>query len=497
MFVHTGCKHPDNVYVAKFELESAGYHAGSSFSIKKNDQEVFTNTVSGNCRGLNVAIFDAVTSELTQVGQFDTSESDAAADQFAEFIENAAIGDIVTIAACDDANYKLNYRAKNACKMVGSQLIDKLRYRDSWALIGIKGVRPGTAVEKVDASVRVKISSLVRLQPDWQFGLRITARSAGFHAGNFAEISVNGKAVSIPGDVYNRGLNVVAFDGKSGKVLHSVFYDTYASPSRAEMFASMVDSLPDGAVVAIAIKDEGTVSLGHNGRAACESLGSGLIQCAKFRDSWAIVGVKGVSSGSVPEVLSGHTTAQATLWLPTAFNPDNFKGCSVVVQSSGLGKGAKSEIIVNGVPTQQQYLRGITVSVVNKKCAVERSRTFDTYVSAKQAQQLATMINGIPKGTLVMATIWDEGTQQLTEEAKEALESIGSALIHNVGFRESWGIIGRKGVSPGSVPEIMDRRGTIAMHAWVSPSGTGDAESTIPLRCMLDLEDPKCVCVAK
>ena len=83
---------------------------------------------------------------------------------------------------------------------------------------------------------------------------------------------------------------------------------------------------------------------------------------------------------------------------------------------------------------------------------VERTVTYDTYITG-QSSRLADFLVSVPTGRIVVACVWDEAQYSLTEAAKVALESIGSALIRSITHRDAWAIVGRKGAAPGSVPE--------------------------------------------
>ena len=102
-------------------------------------------------------------------------------------------------------------------------------------------------------------------------------------------------------------------------------------------------------------------------------------------------------------------------------------------------------------------------------CAISRVHTFDTHYSTSASQDLVTFLSALPEGQVVIATVFDEANYQLSENAKISLEGIGSAMIRNVGFRDAWAIIGRKGAAKGSVPEIYDAN--TASIGYSSPKG--------------------------
>lgn len=77
----------------------------------------------------------------------------------------------------------------------------------------------------------------------------------------------------------------------------------------------------------------------------------------------------------------------------------------------------------------------------------------DTFGDVNASDSLAAIINTLENNTFILAAIADEGSVQLTEIAHLAIESIGSQYTRQIGRRDSWAIIGRKGAPIGSVPE--------------------------------------------
>ncbi|MBD3376695.1 hypothetical protein GF406_16790, partial [candidate division KSB1 bacterium] len=97
------------------------------------------------------------------------------------------------------------------------------------------------------------------------------------------------------------------------------------------------------------------------------------------------------------------------------------------------------------------------------------SKTYDTYRDSVNANQMAEKIRTLEPGSIVLLAISDEGSLNMTENAYQALESLGSTMCRKVGGRDSWALIGKKGAAPGSVPE-----------AWVkSTLGTASVSDTL------------------
>ena len=137
----------------------------------------------------------------------------------------------------------------------------------------------------------------------------IYIESAGFNDGNFARIFINDKPVINTG----RGHNVVVINNITGQIDTVQSFDTYRETADADNMAHLINQLPDGFLVLIAIKDEGSASITENAYLALESIGSARCREVGARDSWAILGRKGASTGSVPESYAASTTGTATL----------------------------------------------------------------------------------------------------------------------------------------------------------------------------------------
>ena len=220
-----------------------------------------------------------------------------------EFLGTLANGTIVAIAVYDEATSSLSAAAYEAIESLGSKKIRQLQYRGSWAFIGVKG-HPQKKVESLsntsDAEVKFWIPVLgFDSITDDAGGFLVTAESAGNEVGNYAAISGQQNLVSIPGG-YGRGMNIVVFDQRNETSGH---FDTYAYDvhNRSDNLAGLIESLPSGRIVAVAVLDEGTNNLTERAKLALESIGSARIRKLGHRQSWCIIGIKGAAPGSVPE----------------------------------------------------------------------------------------------------------------------------------------------------------------------------------------------------
>ncbi|MFP5273894.1 interleukin-like EMT inducer domain-containing protein [Coleofasciculus sp.] len=135
---------------------SAGNNWGNMAQVTCNGELI--PLAGGYQRGLNVVVFDQSNGRLLQSQSFDLYADPANADAFAHWIDTIPQGRVVAIAAKDDASLNLSDRAKAACKLIGSTQLERLQFRGSWAIVGVKGAAEGAVIENLHnfGSVSVK-----------------------------------------------------------------------------------------------------------------------------------------------------------------------------------------------------------------------------------------------------------------------------------------------------------------------------------------------------
>lgn len=122
------------------------------------------------------------------------------------------------------------------------------------------------------------------------------------------------------------------------------------------------------------------------------------------------------------------------------------------VQSAGNRDGSFARAFVNSTALIEAF-RGHNLAVVDQFGNPIISRSFDTNDRTSAADSMAALITDVEQGHYVLIAIKDDGISSMTESAYQALESIGSQYCRDVGFRDSWAIIGIKGAPIGSVKE--------------------------------------------
>ncbi len=125
-------------------VRSAGFFIGNYAQIRVDGREV-----SPNKRSVNIAVIHPETGRVVETAAFDTTGTEIESSKFARFVERIPAGYIVAVAGQDDVSRKLTPSAVAAFKSLGSALDLRRHYRLSYALIGVKGARPGQALERV------------------------------------------------------------------------------------------------------------------------------------------------------------------------------------------------------------------------------------------------------------------------------------------------------------------------------------------------------------
>lgn len=133
---------------------------------------------------------------------------------------------------------------------------------------------------------------------------------------------------------------------------------------------------------------------------------------------------------------------------------------SITCQSGGFKAGNFAHIDVSvdgeGQSNRGIFGRGLNVVIISPQSgAIIETGSFDTHVSQEESNEFAKTIEWTEPGSIVVVVSKDECSENLTEAAKVACESIGSSHIRSLKYRESWCIIGEKGAVMGSVPEAL------------------------------------------
>ena len=262
------------------------------------------------------------------------------------------------------------------------------------------------------------------------------------------------------------GINVAVMDEVNGSVVAVDNFDQKKSGGSTAL-GVFIEKIPPGRIVCVAISDNGVYQLSEYAKRSLTWLGSNRILSLNQPDSWALIGVKGNyrPHNHAIEVSSGDSPARMTarVHLKKAYQ-EVFE--ITAVSSGGLRYPQATIITLNGSVVDIPYVghdRGLHVLVVDGVTGmIVHRQVFDTSAGSaaySSSDQFVTLIQAQPEGMLVAIAIKEEGMVHMSDDAKRACESIGSAMIWQVGHGHSWAIVGRKGANVGTVPEATQYNG--------------------------------------
>ncbi|HXF63274.1 MAG TPA: interleukin-like EMT inducer domain-containing protein, partial [Caldilineaceae bacterium] len=128
-------------------------------------------------------------------------------------------------------------------------------------------------------------------------------------------------------------------------------------------------------------------------------------------------------------------------------------GVALAARSAGEEVGDFAHIAVNGLEVAPNS-RGYNLAALTPDGELLDAAVFDTLLPG-EAERLATWVAALPVDTIVAGAVADEASLNLTEEAVNALHSLGVSGDLRGRFRWSHAFIGVKGAAPGSALEAL------------------------------------------
>jgi hypothetical protein len=124
------------------QVQSAGYHAGNSAMIRLNGVSV---GITG--AGFNVVTLNPYNGLVLDMITYNTRGSADSLAHFCKFIHDISDETIVVISTKEDGVDLITSELSDALSSIGSSFCHRLKYRDSWCIIGIKGAPKGSVPE--------------------------------------------------------------------------------------------------------------------------------------------------------------------------------------------------------------------------------------------------------------------------------------------------------------------------------------------------------------
>ena len=119
----------------KILVTSASHECGNKFTVALDGNVV---EVPGE-RGIGLVVFEKETKKANFVKMFDTYADPSNCSKMCEALEQVKNGSIIVMGAKGEASRCLTPELKNCISILGSTEINRLGYRDSWAMMVKKG----------------------------------------------------------------------------------------------------------------------------------------------------------------------------------------------------------------------------------------------------------------------------------------------------------------------------------------------------------------------
>ncbi|MFC1557845.1 C25 family cysteine peptidase [candidate division KSB1 bacterium] len=107
------------------------------------------------------------------------------------------------------------------------------------------------------------------------------------------------------------------------------------------------------------------------------------------------------------------------------------------------------------------YNQGFYIAAVDDKSGqLINGYHYNTHLFTAHSDAMADYINAVKDNNIVIGAVISDGSMNLTQNAKNALKTIGSSGADNLEFQDSFAFIGKKGALFGSIPEEHKSKGT-------------------------------------
>ncbi|CAF1025761.1 unnamed protein product [Adineta steineri] len=301
----------------------------------------------------------------------------------------------------------------------------------------------------------------------------------------------NSKGVQV-----GRGLNFIAINSTTLEVKYNETFDTYLEES---FFLRVLKlKLSDSDIIIMASFDEMTSGLKEASVSLLEQYGSQLIKKVKYRDSFVMIGQKGLARGKAIEShsrkgnrdygaaaeISGCTKFPLGQITPFTLPPvEIYKEGKISIGSSiencglphtckenefpvhvytGKDNNDEPKICVDGKYVISKGVndggRGLNIVVVSNGKEVIRTGHFDTWND--DSTNLEIFLENLEENVIIIVVTFDEASKKLSQHSKNLFFDLGSATIQNLKYRDVWVLVGQKGIQGFSPYEEISYAGT-------------------------------------
>jgi hypothetical protein len=113
--------------------------------------------------------------------------------------------------------------------------------------------------------------------------------------------------------------------------------------------------------------------------------------------------------------------------------------------------------------------RGFNFLTINASTgALGDFRNFDTWGDEQAVKAMESYLHSLSRDTVVMGAVADDGSLLISDETRRVIaETLGSQLIANLGYQQSWAIMSRVG-SQVPFAEGHNPVGTVVLDRWLT-----------------------------
>jgi len=120
--------------------------------------------------------------------------------------------------------------------------------------------------------------------------------------------------------------------------------------------------------------------------------------------------------------------------------------CMTEVKSAALDVGNFATFKLNGRMVNPPTGRGFNVLVVSEDWTEQDEfRVFDTCGRRGDNQEMMDFLMELREGACILVAVKDDATMQITSQSRLALENFGATQAFDIGYRNSYALIGCKG----------------------------------------------------
>ena len=399
----------DSLSSANEVLIHSGGYDDANFRNESRGVTINGDHIGGNHRGITLTVLDD-NNDLVSTKTFDTYGDASASNKLVDAIDsiqNVDDGSRVIITTSDEWTHQLSDDAKDALVSIGADrsTLDSADFRSSFLLDSQKD-GDHWSVESQEYAPRYDADGIT----------------------------------------YNQD-NTLSVDEDSSVTIDVLANDTDADGDTLSISKIEGQDVSNGQVATISDNDGnilGSASLTDDGKV--EFTPSEHLQEMNAGENQDVTFSYTASDGR-----GGESTADVTVNViadvaPNANNDSLSSANEVLIHSGGYDdanfRNESRGVTINGDHIGGNH-RGITLTVLDDNNDLVSTKTFDTYGDASASNKLVDAIDSIQNvddGSRVIITTSDEWTHQLSDDAKDALVSIGAdrSTLDSADFRSSF-----------------------------------------------------------